>query len=242
MDGDGYMDIISASMFDNSIDWYENDGEANPTWTRTNVDNTLNGAKSVMFGDLDGDLDLDLAAVGYSDDRVIWSENARGMVRMTPQCQLSPERQLVPPFDSLHVHYNFACRGDGTRIWVYDHASEAMDEDSDLINSLWVFQGGNLTDDHSVWPSEEGYFDHAAFRQTQPVGSGVPIPPFTDSYLYANNISQYNNSINLRSYNWRPYHTTEITVGTLANLNPVQTGTTFEFHLTIIHDLSLIHI
>lgn len=160
-----------------------------------------------------------------------------GVFNMSPQCQLSPERNLLPPYEYFHVHDNIACRGDGTRIWLYDHATEAMDEDSDLINSLWTFQGGNLSDDHTLFPPEEGYFNHADFRQTYPpLNAPVGQPLFTESYRYANNISKDNNSINLRSYNWRPYHTTEITDGTLANLNPVQTGTTFEFHLTIVHD------
>ena len=34
MDGDGDMDIVSASLTDDTIAWYENNGAANPTWTR----------------------------------------------------------------------------------------------------------------------------------------------------------------------------------------------------------------
>ena len=156
-----------------------------------------------------------------------------GMYYMSPQCQMSPEMNLglPPPWEHYHKHPTIACRGDGVRIWVYDHASEGMEEDSDLINSLWTFQGGNLSSDHSPHDAEEGYFDHAAFRQQT-----IVSPLYTDSYKYANNISMWNNSINLRSYNWRPYHTTELSEGTLANLNPVQAGTTYEYYLTIIHD------
>ena len=34
MDGDGDMDIISASINDDTIAWYENNGAADPSWTK----------------------------------------------------------------------------------------------------------------------------------------------------------------------------------------------------------------
>ena len=37
MDGDGDMDIVSASYNDDAIAWYENDGAANPSWTATDL-------------------------------------------------------------------------------------------------------------------------------------------------------------------------------------------------------------
>ena len=37
MDGDGDMDIVSASHNDDTIAWYENNGAANPTWTATDM-------------------------------------------------------------------------------------------------------------------------------------------------------------------------------------------------------------
>ena len=36
MDGDGDMDIVSAS-YDDAIAWYENNGDADPTWTATDI-------------------------------------------------------------------------------------------------------------------------------------------------------------------------------------------------------------
>ncbi len=142
-----------------------------------------------------------------------------GLVDMSPQCQYSVD------------FYTISCRGDGTRIWLHDFAGEEMDEDSQLMNSMWVFQGGNLTNAHSTQEAEEGYFDHRHFRQV-----GSPFPLYTESYTYANNISMWNNSINLKHYNWRPFHTTEISEGTLANINPVQVGQIFEYHVKVIHE------
>ena len=41
MDGDGDMDILSASGLDDTIAWYENDGAANPTWTAADMQPVL---------------------------------------------------------------------------------------------------------------------------------------------------------------------------------------------------------
>ena len=142
-----------------------------------------------------------------------------GLVDISPQCQYSLN------------FYTIACRGDGVRIHLHDFAGEEMDEDSQLINSMYVFQGGNLTNTYSSQLAEEGYFNHEYFRQ---VGSAFPF--YTNSYIYANQMNMWNNSVHLKHYNWRPFHTTELTDGTLANLNPVQTQEIFEFNLIVIHE------
>ena len=142
-----------------------------------------------------------------------------GSATFAPNCQYS---------ESLST---FACRGEGVRIWLHDFAGEEMDEDSQLINSMYVFQGGNLSDIYGELPLEEGYFNHDYFRQ-----GPDPFPPFTNSYIYANNMNMWNNSVHLKHYNWRPFHTTEISEGTLANLNPVQTGKIFEYHINVVFD------
>ena len=44
MDGDGDMDILSASLLDDTIAWYENDGNANPTFTAADIATSADGA------------------------------------------------------------------------------------------------------------------------------------------------------------------------------------------------------
>ena len=34
INGDGYLDIVTASMHDNTIAWYENNKDRNPTFTK----------------------------------------------------------------------------------------------------------------------------------------------------------------------------------------------------------------
>ncbi len=61
----GYQDT-------DEVVWYENDGLS---FTRNVITNLTNGVKSVVAGDLDGDGDVDVAAVSYVGDTVDWFEN-----------------------------------------------------------------------------------------------------------------------------------------------------------------------
>ena len=75
MDGDGDMDIISASQNDDTIAWYENNGAADPSWTATDIATNADGAFSVYAADMDGDGDMDIISASYLDDTIAWYEN-----------------------------------------------------------------------------------------------------------------------------------------------------------------------
>ncbi|MED5419917.1 MAG: FG-GAP-like repeat-containing protein, partial [Pseudomonadota bacterium] len=75
MDGDGDMDIISASLNDDTIAWYENDGAANPSWTAADIATSADAAYAVHVADMDGDGDLDIVSASYSDDTIAWYES-----------------------------------------------------------------------------------------------------------------------------------------------------------------------
>ena len=73
LDGDGDLDVLSASQGDNLIVWYKNQGAdgfsliSNETWS-------TGGARLALATDLDGDGDLDMVSAP-SDDRMTWFEN-----------------------------------------------------------------------------------------------------------------------------------------------------------------------
>ena len=75
MDGDGDMDIISASYLDDTIAWYENNGAADPSWTAADIATSADGARSVFAADMDGDGDMDIISASFNDDTIAWYEN-----------------------------------------------------------------------------------------------------------------------------------------------------------------------
>ena len=62
MDGDGDMDILSASDRDDTIAWYENNGAADPSWTASDIATSADEAISVFAADMDGDGDMDIVS------------------------------------------------------------------------------------------------------------------------------------------------------------------------------------
>ena len=75
MDGDGDMDIVSASGLDDTIAWYENNGAADPTWTAADIATSADGAHDVYIADMDNDGDLDIVSASIHDDTIAWYEN-----------------------------------------------------------------------------------------------------------------------------------------------------------------------
>ena len=80
MDGDGDMDIVSANLIwdvygDTSVAWYENDGNADPTWTVANISRGFERTMFISIADMDGDGDLDIVSSSTDDDTITWHEN-----------------------------------------------------------------------------------------------------------------------------------------------------------------------
>ena len=74
LDGDGDMDVLSASTDDDKIAWYENDGNEHFTihhYITTNADY----AWSVYAVDVDNDGDMDVLSASNFDDKIAWYEN-----------------------------------------------------------------------------------------------------------------------------------------------------------------------
>ena len=71
--GDGDMDVLSASVLDDKIAWYENDGNEN--FTPHTITTGANRATSVYAVDVDGDGDIDVLSTSDLDNKIAWYEN-----------------------------------------------------------------------------------------------------------------------------------------------------------------------
>ena len=78
LDGDGDLDVLSASEDDDKIAWYENLGEA-IFGVQQVISTEAKGPNTIYSADLDGDGDMDILSASASnadfDNRVAWYEN-----------------------------------------------------------------------------------------------------------------------------------------------------------------------
>ncbi|KNC52987.1 uncharacterized protein AMSG_12242 [Thecamonas trahens ATCC 50062] len=85
IDGDGDLDLASASVSDNKIAWYENIDGAGAFGPQQVASAAAQGAASVIAADVDGDGDLDLASASSVDNKIAWYENTDGAGSFGPQ-------------------------------------------------------------------------------------------------------------------------------------------------------------
>ncbi|MEI6682148.1 MAG: FG-GAP-like repeat-containing protein [Bacteroidota bacterium] len=78
LDGDGHIDVLSASRYDGKIAWYQNlDGKGHFGPQRLFTD-SLGGPNNVIACDIDHDGDMDVVATSMWVDQVVWFENLDG--------------------------------------------------------------------------------------------------------------------------------------------------------------------
>ncbi|MCB2210696.1 C10 family peptidase [bacterium] len=80
IDGDGDNDIVAALFGDDQIRWWANVDGTGSTWIAQTVDDSFDGATSVLAADVDADGDLDLVGTAMLADDVTWWENQPGIL------------------------------------------------------------------------------------------------------------------------------------------------------------------
>ena len=74
VDGDGDVDLLSSSYHENTIRWYENDGNEVFTASHLIYDNAQS-ATALAVVDIDRDDDVDVLTASVGDDSLRWYEN-----------------------------------------------------------------------------------------------------------------------------------------------------------------------
>jgi uncharacterized repeat protein (TIGR01451 family) len=89
IDGDGDMDVLSASSYDDMIAWYENTDGNGEFGEQKVITTSAISARCVYSSDIDGDGDMDVLSASYLDDKIAWYENTDGNGNFGPQIIIS---------------------------------------------------------------------------------------------------------------------------------------------------------
>lgn len=142
MDGDGDMDVLSASSFDNKIAWYKNDGNQN--FTPLTISTTADAAHSVFAADVDGDGDLDVLSASAFDDKIAWYENLGFDFGDAPM----PYPTTLVENGARHVVSGPRLGGsrdeDGQGAHSNDAAGDGLDDDGVTFGSIRIGQLGAM--------------------------------------------------------------------------------------------------
>ena len=85
LDGDGDMDVLSASGDDNKIAWYENVNGDGSVWIEHIITTDALEARSVYATDIDNDGNMDVLSASYDDNKIAWYDNINGLGDFGPQ-------------------------------------------------------------------------------------------------------------------------------------------------------------
>ncbi len=107
LDGDGDLDVLSASGTDDTVSWHENTDGLATFGPRQIITSLADGARTVWTGDLDNDGDLDVLAASIEDDTVAWFENLDGLG------SFGPEQVMTSTADGAFSVRTYDFDGDG---------------------------------------------------------------------------------------------------------------------------------
>lgn len=158
INGDGSLDVVSASRGDNKVAWYANDGDGN-FGEQNIVTDVAVGATSVFIKDLNGDGTNDLLAASYYDGTVRWFAND-GTGEFSDEVVLTSTADSVTAVHASDMDNDgdidvvIASRDDDSLSWFINDGSGvfspeqfiSIDGDGPNELSLMDFDGDTLTD------------------------------------------------------------------------------------------------
>lgn len=76
LDGDDFLDIVTANRLSSTVTWVRNLGQGD--FSAPEMIGVVDQTYYVTGGDMDGDMDIDIVASSPSDDLIVWFENDGG--------------------------------------------------------------------------------------------------------------------------------------------------------------------
>ena len=145
VDGDGDMDVLSASSNDDKIAWYENDGSEN--FTAHVITTSADGAASIYAVDVDSDDDMDVLSASFFDDKIAWYENIScdsGFIGIEGQCYWVQDIQFLKDLIA-NSDLNIEPLDLGTQTWTNGRFTYFYIVNADLKGEI-PLSLGNLTE------------------------------------------------------------------------------------------------
>ncbi len=136
--GDTYMDVVCASLNDNTIAWWTNDGLGN-YGTKQIIDDNLSSALAVVAADFNGDTYMDVLACGYVGG-ITWYENTDGQGSFNKNIILEDvagvSSVLATDFDGDNdMDVLAALRGLGMIVWYENTNGQGTDWEEHVITT-----------------------------------------------------------------------------------------------------------
>ncbi|MCS5583502.1 MAG: FG-GAP-like repeat-containing protein, partial [Pseudomonadales bacterium] len=131
VDGDGDVDVLSASAHDATIAWYQNDGNGN-FGSQLVITSQASVAKSVYAADVDGDGDMDVLSASSGDNKIALYPNA---FNDRPPLTTTTDGLGYYRFENVPAHPSYSVGPVVTQGWVR----------TSVIPPLELVPGGEVT-------------------------------------------------------------------------------------------------
>jgi len=128
LDGDGDLDVLSASARDNKIAWYENLDARGALSAERVIATDAIGAEAVYAADLDGDGDADVLSASREDHKIAWYKNTDSRGTFEAQPPIAVDAYGARAIDVADLDHDgdtdvlAACEYDNTIAW-YENVS-----------------------------------------------------------------------------------------------------------------------
>jgi hypothetical protein len=137
VDGDGDLDVLSASFYDGKIAWYENTNGRGSFGPQQVISTLARGALSVASADVDGDGDLDVLSTSSGDNKIAWYENLSPLVGDSNRDGVFNSSDLILVFQA--GEYEDGIAGNST----FEEGDWNRDGEFDSADFVLAFQQGN---------------------------------------------------------------------------------------------------